>query len=85
MEGKGHKYVTSGSAAFSVRLPVRTGVYAMDARNWSNLNGGRSFRYVDGGLATRTPAVVRVPHAGTWYIVVEAVPGRAISYEITPI
>jgi hypothetical protein len=40
MEGRGHKYVTSGPAAFSVKLPDRTGVYAMDAVNWSNLKPG---------------------------------------------
>lgn len=85
MQAKAQQYVTSGPSAFSVELDAQTNIYAMDQANWSNLQAGRRFRYVDGGRAVRSPAVVRVPSAGTWWVVVEAIPGRTLNFSISPI
>ena len=82
MQAKGHKYTTSGPAAFSVELNAQTNVYVMDQLNWSNANAGRAARAVDSVHATRSPVVVRAPRAGTWWVVVEAT-GRPIRYAIT--
>lgn len=43
------------------------------------------FQYVDGRHATHERTVVQAPSAGTWWVVIEAIPGRYLRYEITPI
>jgi Domain of unknown function (DUF1883) len=85
MEAKGHQVVTSGPAAFEVDLNSQADVYAMDPANWSNARSHRAFSYVDGGRAVRRPAVVRVPHAGTWWIVVAPDPGTSVRYSISEV
>ena len=84
MQGQGRQFTTTGPVAFSVELNVQTNVYVMDPPNWSNLNAGRSFQAVDSGHALQSPIVVRAPHAGTWWVVVEAT-GADIRYKITPL
>jgi uncharacterized protein DUF1883 len=84
MQGKGQQYVTSGPAAFSIELNVQTNLYVVDSSNWSNVKAGRSFRAVDSAHATHSPAVVRAPRAGTWWVVIEAT-GRQLRYKITPL
>jgi len=82
MQGKGHQFITSGPAAFSVELNAQTNVYVMGQSDWANLNAGREARTVDSVHATHSPAVVRAPGAGTWWEFVEAT-GRDLSYRIT--
>ncbi len=82
---KGHKYVTSGPSAFSVTLDAQTNIYVVSDTNWQSLNRGRSFHYVDGRHATHSPTVVHAPTAGTWWVVIEAIPGRRLHYGITPV
>jgi len=53
----------SGSAA-NVRL--------MDSANFSSYRAGRRHRCV-GGLATRAPVRLQIPHSGHWYVVVDLV------------
>ena len=78
----GEQVTTRGPATFSIKLNVQTNVYVVDSANWSNLRNGRPFHYVDGGHATHSPILVRVPRAGTWWIVIEGIPGRRVNYEI---
>jgi hypothetical protein len=84
MQGEGTQIVTSGPAVFSVELDTATNVYAMDDSNWRNVNAGRDAQTVDSVHATRSPAVIRVPRAGRWWIVIEAT-GRPIRYGIKQI
>ena len=51
----------SGSAA-NVRL--------MDSSNFQSFRSGRQHRYV-GGLVTRSPARLTVPHSGHWHVTVD--------------
>lgn len=51
----------SGSAA-NVRL--------MDSTNFNSYKNGRQHRY-HGGLATRSPVHLQIPHAGTWFVTVD--------------
>ena len=51
----------SGSAA-NVRL--------LDGANFQNYRAGRQHRYY-GGLITRSPMTLTVPHTGTWYVTVD--------------
>jgi len=51
----------SGSAA-NVRL--------MDASNFSSYRSGRRHRYY-GGLATRSPVRLQIPHSGHWHVTVD--------------
>jgi len=45
-------------------------VMLMDATNFQNYQSGRQFTY-HGGHFTRSPATLRPPHAGHWYVVVD--------------
>jgi hypothetical protein len=45
-------------------------VMLMDTVNFQNYRNGRKFTYY-GGHFTRSPAVVRPPHPGQWYVVVD--------------
>jgi len=45
-------------------------VMLMDAINFQNYRDGRQFTY-HGGHFTRSPAVVRPPHPGQWFVVVD--------------
>ena len=85
MEAKGHSYVTTGPAVFQVDLSVQAEVYAVDPANWSKVRSHRTFAFVDGGRVVQRPAVLRVPHAGTWWIVVAPDPGTRLNYKITPL
>lgn len=84
MQGKGTPVTTSGPAVFRVSLDTATNVYAMDDMNWRNVNSGRQARTVDSVHATRNPAIIRVPRAGRWWIVVEST-GRPVRYSIDQI
>jgi hypothetical protein len=80
---KGHSYQTSGPAAWTVELDQAANVMVMDAGNWSAFRAGRPFRYVDGGYVKETPAHVRAPHAGTWWVVVDSPMGGIVRYRIS--
>ena len=59
--GEGIEVTLSGSAA-NVRL--------LDSSNFSAYRNGRNHRY-HGGLATRSPVHLAIPHAGHWHIAVD--------------
>lgn len=59
--GEGIEVTLSGSAA-NVRL--------LDSSNFSAYRNGRNHRY-HGGLATRSPVHLAIPHAGRWHIAVD--------------
>ena len=42
----------------------------MDSSNLSNYQNGRSHRYI-GGLATKSPVHLQIPHSGNWYVTVD--------------
>jgi hypothetical protein len=50
-------------------------VLLMDDRNYENYRSGRQFQYY-GGYFTQSPAMIRVPGAGHWKVVVD-LGGRA--------
>ncbi len=83
MSYQGHEYRTTGPMPFVVKLDVATRVFLMDPVNWSACRAGRAFHPSDGGYFTRTPAVVRAPGSGTWWVAIEAPIGRAVHYEIS--
>ena len=83
MSYRAHEYRTAGPTPFVVKLDVATRVFLMDPANWSACQAGRSFRPIDGGYFTRTPAVVRAPGGGTWWVAIEAPMGRTVHYEIS--
>ena len=81
MQGQGTQITTSGPAVFSVTLDTATNIYAMGDSNWHNVNSGRQAQTVDSVHATRSPAIIRVPRAGRWWIVIEST-GRPVRYSI---
>jgi hypothetical protein len=56
--------VTLQGSAANVRL--------MDSSNLSSYRAGRSHRY-SGGLATRSPVRLAIPHSGNWHVTVDMV------------
>jgi hypothetical protein len=46
-------------------------VMLLDNVNLQNYREGRGFRYY-GGHATRSPVLLRPPHPGQWYVIVDA-------------
>ena len=54
--------VTLSGSAGNVRL--------LDSGNLQNYKSGRRHRYY-GGLITRSPARLAIPHSGTWYVTVD--------------
>jgi hypothetical protein len=51
---------------FRVFVDVRL----LDSSNYSSYKSGRQHRYI-GGLAKRSPVRLQIPHAGTWYVVID--------------
>ena len=45
-------------------------VMLMDSSNFQHYQAGRQFTY-HGGHFTRSPAILRPPHPGHWYVVVD--------------
>jgi len=45
-------------------------VRLMDGVNLQNYRSGRQHRYW-GGLATKSPVNLQIPHAGNWYVTVD--------------
>jgi hypothetical protein len=84
VEGEGRQFNTSGPMGFAITLNVQTNVYVVDQPNWSRLQSGQEFHYVDGKHATHGPTVVHVPRAGRWWIFIEAT-GQPIRYSIQPL
>ncbi|MCW3096515.1 MAG: hypothetical protein JWL77_2133 [Chthonomonadaceae bacterium] len=58
-----------------VNLNQQANVLLLDEINYMYYRRGNSFRYL-GGLQKRTPACIRVPHAGHWHIAVDIAGGR---------
>lgn len=45
-------------------------VLLLDPRNFARYRAGQSFNYY-GGLSTRTPVSLQIPHDGHWHLVVD--------------
>jgi hypothetical protein len=45
-------------------------VCLLDSSNFSNYKSGGKYTYY-GGLVTRSPFRISVPHSGTWYITID--------------
>jgi hypothetical protein len=54
--------VTLNGSAANVRL--------MDSSNYNSFKNGRQYRY-SGGLVTRSPHLIPVPHSGRWYVTID--------------
>lgn len=53
-----------------VELSSQANVRVMDTSNYNSFRAGRPHRYV-GGLAKKSPVVLRPPGSGHWYVVVD--------------
>lgn len=53
-----------------VTLTSGANVRLMDSSNFSSYKSGRSHRYA-GGLATRSPVRLAIPHSGHWHVAVD--------------
>lgn len=53
-----------------VTLDKQANVRLMDYANFQNYRNGRQYRYY-GGLATVSPAKIRPPYQGRWYLVID--------------
>ena len=60
----------AGGSTVVVTLKNQANVLLMDASNYRSYAAGRQARYV-GGLAKRSPARLRVPHGGRWYVALD--------------
>ncbi len=56
--------------AVQVTLNSQANVRLMDYSNFQAYKSGRQHRYY-GGHVTRSPYVVRPPHAGHWYLAID--------------
>lgn len=66
-----HSEVTLGPGqAVIVHLDQRANVKVMDAANYERYRRDGSHEYF-GGSATRSPAVIRPPHAGRWHVAID--------------
>ena len=63
-------YVERGSVVEVTLQGSATNVRLMDTSDFNSYKAGRSHRYI-GGLATRSPVRLQVPHSGTWYVTVD--------------
>jgi hypothetical protein len=45
-------------------------VQLLDSSNMSNYQNGRQYRYI-GGLVTKSPVRLQIPHSGHWYVAVD--------------
>ena len=63
------EYLNSGDG-FEVSLDSQANVRLLDDSNFSNYRAGRAYRF-SGGLALKSPIVLRVPHSGRWHLVVD--------------
>jgi len=57
-------------AVVRVELDRQANVRLLDDSNFSAYRSGRRHRY-QGGLMTRSPATIPVPHSGHWHVVVD--------------
>jgi len=53
-----------------VNLDKRAYVRLMDYSNFQNYHNGRQYKYY-GGLANVSPAKIRPPYQGHWYLVID--------------
>lgn len=66
-----HSEVTVGiGEAVIIDLDRRANIKVMDATNYERYRRNGSHQYF-GGSATRSPAVIRPPHAGRWHIAID--------------
>lgn len=55
---------------FKVSLDSQANVLLLDDANFYRYKAGHSYDY-RGGLATKSPIVLRAPHRGCWHLVVD--------------
>lgn len=60
----------NSSDAVRVTLDKQANVRLLDSNNFQKYRNGQSHNY-HGGLATRSPIILRVPHAGHWHVVID--------------
>lgn len=60
----------NSSDAVRVTLDKQANVRLLDSNNFQKYRNGQSHNY-HGGLATRSPIVLRAPHAGHWHVVID--------------
>jgi len=59
-----------GGEIVEVTLSAAANVRLMDSSEFNNYKNGRQHRY-HGGLVTRSPLHLQIPHSGTWYVTVD--------------
>lgn len=60
-----------GAAAVVTLRGNAANVLLLDASNFNSYRAGRSYRYADGGLVTRSPIRLAIPRDGHWYVTVD--------------
>jgi len=63
------EYLNPGDG-FKVSLESQANVRLLDDSNFSSYRAGRSYSF-SGGLAKKSPIILRVPHSGRWHLVVD--------------
>lgn len=63
------EYLNAGDG-FEVALDSQANVLLLDDTNFYRYKAGDSYRY-HGGLAKRSPIVLRAPQSGRWHLVVD--------------
>lgn len=59
-----------GGEGFKVTLDSQANVLLLDDSNFQNYRAGRAYSYF-GGLAKRSPVVIRAPRSARWHLVVD--------------
>jgi hypothetical protein len=65
-------YEVNLNTANAVRVTVdrQANVRLLDSNNFQKYRNGQSHNYY-GGLATRSPMLLRAPHSGHWHVVID--------------
>ncbi len=56
--------------AVRVTLDRQANVRILDSNNFQKYRNGQSHNYY-GGLATRSPMILRAPHSGHWHVIID--------------
>ncbi len=64
-----YEYLNAGDVV-KVLLDSQANVRLIDSSNFASFQCGSNFEYF-GGLAKRSPAILRVPYSGMWHIVID--------------
>lgn len=78
---KAHRIVTHSSCRIQVTLNYQANVLLVDSLSYRHFKNRQRFSY-NGGWYTRSPIILSIPNAGTWYVLVGS-PNSSIRYSIT--